>query len=112
MNKHLLAQITNPALQQFNTPEQGGAGLAFYIAQLWKTVVIVGTLGFLLYLVWGGLRWMIAGGDKNDVESAKSQISSALIGLAFLVGSYAIVSLVAAVFKIDILNIDWTFGGR
>ena len=99
----LAAEITNPALGA-GVPKEAGAGLAFYIANLWRTVVIVGGLAFLLYLVWGGLEWLIAGGDKGKIEGAQHKITGALIGLAVLVGSYAITLFVQSVFKINLLK--------
>jgi hypothetical protein len=97
------SEITNPALGA-GVPKEAGAGLAFYIANLWRTVVVVGGVAFLLYLVWGGMEWMLAGGDKGKVEQAQHKITGALIGLAILVGSYAITLFVQGVFKINLLQ--------
>lgn len=108
--KPVYAQITNPALpDKFGTDTGGGAGLAFYISQLWKTMVVVGALGFLLYLVWGGVEWVTSGGDKTKVQAAQQRITSALIGLTLLVASYAIIAFISEVLDINILNVDWTF---
>lgn len=105
------AAITNPVIQKASEPGQAGAGLAFYIAQLWKTIIVVGALAFLLFLAWGGVEWVTAGGDKGKVEEAQKKITNGFIGLAVLVASYAIVAFVQEVLGINILNIDWTFGG-
>lgn len=96
-------EIKNKALSSV-IPTDSGGGLGFYIAQLWRTTVVVGGIAFLLYLVWGGLEYMLAGGDKTKVENAQHKIGSALIGLAILVGSYAITYFVQGVFKINILK--------
>lgn len=109
--KPVYAQIINPALPSNLQADPGGTGLAFYISQIWKTVIVVGGLAFLMYLVTGGLEWLTAGGDKSKVEGAQKKISNALVGLTLLVSSYAIVAFLSEVLQIDILNIDWTFGG-
>jgi len=96
--------ITNNALDPIVSGKSPGQGLAFYIAQLWKTIVVVGSLAFLLYLVWGGIEWLMSGGDKTKVEGAKAKISNAVIGLAILVISYAVILFVEAIFKINILQ--------
>ncbi len=96
--------IQNNALPAAIASKSPGEGLAFYIAQLWKTIVIVGSLAFLLYLVWGGIQWLMSGGDKTKVEEAKAKISNAIMGLAVLVISYAVVLFIEAVFKINILK--------
>jgi hypothetical protein len=103
------AQITNPALGKSFGPNEGGAGLAFYVAQLWKAIVVAGGIAFLIFFLQGGLEWITAGGDKTKIESAQKKITSGLIGLAILVTSFAVVGLVGSVLKIDLLNINWSF---
>lgn len=109
MLKPVYAQITNPALRKFNTPDQAGAGFAYYAAQLWKTVIVVGGIAFLLYLIWGGLEWITAGGEKTKIENAQRKITSGLTGLIVLVGSFAIISFIEKAFGINILKVNWTF---
>ena len=89
-----------PANIQAMTP---AVGLAFYIAILWRSIVTIGGIGFLIYLVWSGLGWLTAGGDKTKIETAQKSISSAFIGLAILIGSYAIILFIQGAFKINIL---------
>lgn len=81
-----------------------GEGVAFYIAQLWKTVIILGGLAFLVYLIWGGLDWLMAGGDKGKVDTAQHKITNALTGLAILIGSYAIIYFVGGAFNLNLLQ--------
>lgn len=103
------AQITNPALKGAFGPAEGGSGLAFYISQIWKALVIAGGLAFLVFFLQGGIEWITAGGDKAKIESAQKRITGGIIGLAILVTSFAIVGLVETFFGIDILNINWSF---
>jgi len=44
-------------------------------------------LGLMLY---GGFIWMIARGDSKRVDQAKDTITHAVIGLAIIIGAYAI----------------------
>ena len=98
------SEITNPALGKDIVGLSAGAGLAFYIAQLWKTVVIVGGLAVMLFLIWGGIQWLMAGGDKGKIDEAHHKITNSLIGLGVLVASYAVIYFVGAVLKIDLLK--------
>jgi sulfite exporter TauE/SafE len=109
--KPIYAAITNPAVPLAQDGSAAGTGFAFYVSQLWKTSVIVGGLAFLLYALIGGLNMIMAGGDAKKVETAQKHLTNGLIGLIILVGSYAIMALISDVLQIDILNIDWTFGG-
>lgn len=57
---------------------------------------VLGILGILavIYLVYGGFRWMTAGGDEGTVTEAKNIIKNAVIGLAIILSSYAIANFV------------------
>ncbi len=96
-------EIVNNALSSAVAGKTPSAGLAFYIAVLWRTIVTVGGLAFIIFLVWGGIQWLISGGDKGKIQEAQNRISSALVGLAVLVISYAITLFIQGVFKINIL---------
>jgi threonine/homoserine/homoserine lactone efflux protein len=96
--------IGNNAIPALVTAKGSGGGLAFYIATLWKTVITVGGLAFIIYLVWGGIEYLTSGGDKNKIADATTKITSSVIGVAILVASYAITLFIQGVFKINILN--------
>lgn len=51
---------------------------------------------FLALAIYGGYLWMMARGDEKQVEKAKETIKSAVIGLAIILGAYAITSFVIA----------------
>ena len=68
-------------------------------------VMLVVALVFFFMLVWGGLKWVMSGGDQKAVEAARAQITNALIGLAIVFAAWAIVKLVEIVFGINILNL-------
>lgn len=96
-------EIVNNSLPANIASKTPAEGLAFYIAILWRSVVTLGGLAFLIFLIWGGIEWLTAGGDKTRLETAHKMISNALIGLAVLVGSYAIAFFIQSAFKINIL---------
>jgi TRAP-type C4-dicarboxylate transport system permease small subunit len=97
-------EIVNNAIPAVALSKGYGGGLAFYIAALWKTVVTVGGLAFIIYLVWGGIEYLTSGGDKTKITDATTKITSSVIGIAILVASYSITLFIQGVFKINILN--------
>jgi hypothetical protein len=97
-------EIINKALPTAITSKTSAEGLGIYIAILWRTIITVGGLAFLLYLVWGGIEWLMAGDDKGKIEGARLKITQAIIGLTILVGSFAVVTLVQNVLQINILK--------
>ncbi len=47
---------------------------------------------FFVYFLWGGFKYMTAGGDSKDVQAAQKTLSNAVIGLVIIALSYAIVT--------------------
>jgi hypothetical protein len=112
MTSRLLAQIYNPVLQQQlggqNT--SGGDALAELMARLFRTAVVVGGLALLLYLAWGGISWITAGGDDGKLKEAKTRIENAIMGMAVLAGTIAIAVLLQFTFGFDLLAPNLNFG--
>jgi len=110
MSKQLqLAQITNPALGSnpggnVSSPAQAGSALASILATLWQTVVVVGGIALLIYLILAGFNWVMAGGDKAKIESAKAQITQGIIGMIILTSIAALTNLLSPVLGIDLLR--------
>ena len=67
-------------------------------------VFIVATLIFFFMLVTGGIKWMMAGGDKEKTADARGQLTSALIGLIVIFLAWAISALLKTLFGVDILG--------
>lgn len=68
------------------------------LGQLFNTVItfliaIVGGLA-IVFLILGGIRYIIAGGDPKATDAAKHQITSALIGLVIALLAVVIVIIV------------------
>ncbi len=49
---------------------------------------------FLLLMIYGGFRWMLARGNEQEIEKAKNLIQAAVIGLMIVLSAYAITSLI------------------
>lgn len=54
---------------------------------------VIGAISVIM-LIWGGLRYIISGGDNKKVTDAKNTILYTIIGLIFAVLAYAIVRFV------------------
>ncbi len=54
---------------------------------------IVGALT-LAYFVWGGVSWMLARGNQEEVAKAKKMITAAASGLIAIFAAYAVLSLI------------------
>jgi hypothetical protein len=58
--------------------------------------VLLGFLGIILlvYILYAGFLWMTAGGDKDKVETSKTMIKNAIIGLVIVIAAFAISNFV------------------
>ena len=68
-------------------------------------VLIIAAIVFFFMLVIGGIRYITSGGDKAATESARGQITAALIGLVIVFAAWAIINLVNLFFGINILSL-------
>ncbi len=58
----------------------------------------------LLFLIWGGFRYMTAQGDEKAVAEARQTITSAIIGLVIILAVVALAQLLEIVFRINIIG--------
>ena len=50
---------------------------------------------FFIMFVWGGIRYITAGGDEKSISDAKGTLSNAVVGLLIVISSFAIIRLIA-----------------
>lgn len=105
-----IATITNPVID----PRIGdtayipaGSGGYGSILQLFLTNFInlaLGAAGIISFfiLLWGGISYITAGGDKEATQNASKRITAALIGLAIVFSIFAIIYIVEILFGISI----------
>lgn len=106
----LLVKTIYAADTEINITGRGGAadveGLtigSFISAAIGAAFGIAGILVFAM-LIWGGVSWVTSGGDKEKTESARNRITAALVGLAIIAASWAIIKLLEAFLGINILT--------
>jgi len=104
----MAAEINNPALSenlQNMLNNEGGAGfLGTLIGNLISIILIVAALAFFFMLVFGGIQWLVSGGDKAATESARGRITAALIGLIIVFAAWAIIVLVQTFLGITLVG--------
>ena len=86
----------DPITNSFGYAQEIGGG-AFGTADLRDTIVslvnvLLGFLGIIavIIILWGGFKWMTAGGNEEKVGEARSLIIAGIIGLAIIIASFAI----------------------
>lgn len=77
-----------------------------------KLALVVAALVFFFILVIGGIRWIVSGGDKQQTENARGQITAALVGLVIVFAAWAIAQLIGTFFGIDIFSLTLPTAGK
>lgn len=54
----------------------------------------IGIVVVIAYLIYGGIKWVMSGGDKAGVEAARNHIVAAIVGLVIIVGAFLIINVV------------------
>ena len=65
--------------------------------------IVAGILTFA-FLVMGGIEWLTSGGDKGKTEQARNRITAAVVGLAIVASSWALMKLIAYFFGVDVFE--------
>jgi hypothetical protein len=103
--QNFLLVVTNPVAATYQTTAEK-SGLSGLCAQGDMSCLtgIVGSiinivfslLGIALFilLIWGGWEWMTSGGENKGVESAKTRIYNAVMGIVITAIAYALAKFV------------------
>lgn len=89
-----IAHITTNSVGPF-----GGNILALGVTLMLTLIV----LAALFYLVWGGIDWIMSGGDKEGIAKARAKITYALIGIAVAFLSFFIINVVGGTFNVYLI---------
>jgi hypothetical protein len=101
--------ITNPALGESVRNLSGTEFFNKLLPNLISLSFIVGAIIFVAIIIVGAIQWIISGGDKAGIESAKGKITNAVIGLVILLSLFAIIYVLENFFGIKLLELKINF---
>lgn len=81
-----------------------GELFARFASTIFGFLTLLAGLAFLLYFALGAIKWITSGGDTNQVEAARNQMTAAAIGLVAIIAAYTVAGIVSLTLGIDILN--------
>ncbi len=67
-------------------------------------ITIFAGIAFVIYFVLGALTWVSSAGKADQLQKAKSQMSSALIGLIITILTIPVIYIIGQLVGINILN--------
>lgn len=121
------AQITNPLLGELggNTGRDGwepnetaiaqaksGAMFLNQFVRYWGLAISLGAIILLGMLIYGGIEWVTAGGDKGKLDKARNRIIQSIIGMFILATSFLLVGFISSMLfgdNLDLLNLNLYF---
>jgi hypothetical protein len=78
--------------------------LGLLFSRLLNVALLLSAILVFAFLVMGGVQWITSGGDKGKTDAAKNRITAALVGLAIVASSYALMQVVAYFFGVNPFN--------
>lgn len=103
---YLAQKLTNPALGEDLAKESGVSFLQGLLTKAIGICFVVGVLVFFFMLLMGAIQWIASGGDKANLEAARSRITNAIIGLVILFTTFAVIKIIEGFFHVNILTLD------
>lgn len=99
----IFAQTPTPEIDISSPiPEVQGIGANDLIRWIFTIFMVVAVLAALIWLIIGGLKWILSGGEKEKIEEARKQIVAALVGLIIVILTFVILNFVLSLFGISI----------
>ena len=68
--------------------------IANVIRAVINILFVVAAVIAIIFLIWGGIKWILSGGDKAGVESARNTIIAAIVGLVIVFLTFFVLTLV------------------
>ena len=69
-----------------------------------QVAMIVAAILTFVFLVWGGIQWILSGGDKTQTQAARDRITMALVGLGIVAAAWALMKVIGYFFGVDVFN--------
>ncbi|OGD10147.1 hypothetical protein A2397_03835 [Candidatus Amesbacteria bacterium RIFOXYB1_FULL_44_23] len=77
-----------------------------FVSTLINMLLGLAGVASFVFLLWGGVQWIMAGGDKDALDKSRKKLVGALIGLSLVFSSYAILYIIRVLFNINVIG--WT----
>ena len=98
--------VSNPVLSNSLTDLSGGEFLNKLISLGISVGFLVASVVFVYMFIMGGIRWITSEGDKNKVETARNQITHALVGLLLTFLLFVILGIIEQFFGISLKELS------
>jgi len=106
---NLISGSTYAAAETINLTPKGFSGvegltIPAIISALVTLVLVIAALVAFFFLIYGGIKWITSGGAKEQTAAAQSTLTAAIIGLAIVFSTWAIIGLLDTFLNLNILG--------
>lgn len=77
---------------------------SWYIKAALNLLLGAAGVASFVFLLMGGIQWIMAGGDKDALDKARKRIVQALVGLTIVFSSYVILYIIRALFNVNLIE--------
>ncbi len=90
-------------------PGVGGAPVTLsevqaIVQQIARFLIVISIVIAVIFIIWGGIRWMAAMGNEDAVKKAQTTIKNGIFGAAVVLGVGVILNTLASIFTRDIFR--------
>jgi hypothetical protein len=71
-----------------------GMDIGTLVMWFYYFIVTISGLAAFAMIVWGGISWLTSAGNPSKTGEAKDRITSAILGLLLILGSWIIINLI------------------
>lgn len=90
----------------------GGDNVGRTIQGIIVFIIVIAVVIALLYLLYGGIKWITSRGDKTAVEEARNHVMAAIMGLVIVFLAIFVISVILAAFGLSYTSLTIpTIGG-
>lgn len=104
-------QIVNSSIPYPDLEQGGGKALSTIISNTYPIFISLAIIAVFGYFLIAGYQWLTAGGDEGKVQSARTRITNALIGLAIIASAFAVFKIIDRFFALGLTKSSNTGGG-
>jgi hypothetical protein len=95
------------AVTTFDSSEIPFLDVGKLLSNVLALIFFFAALMAFVFILIGGLQWIMAGGDKVAASAARDRITAAVVGLLIVVAAFAITVILNAVLGINLFEFDF-----
>ena len=102
----LVSKVLAQSSITINEPTSGVKDIGKFLSAAIQVAMIIAAILTFAFLVWGGIQWILSGGDKTQTQAARDRITMALVGLGIVAAAWALMKVIGYFFGVDVFQFN------